>query len=279
MAKASPFDCDEEFLKLVAHRNDADLTVVALEIARDFRPDVDFAATLDWIGARSEEVGRFVARARTERESLELLARHLAEECGLSGDDRCYDDPEASFLDRVVQTGRGLPLTLSLVYMAVARGAGLELQGVSSPRHFVTRYDSVDGPLFLDAFSGGRLLAAPECLAWFAQLTHLPAERIRPALKAVGPRTIVIRMLDNLKSYFARHDRWPQAWLVQHRLAALQPGSYRERRDLAVISLRANRPGSAIDLLESCLRNCPQDEADGLRTQLAAARSEVSRWN
>jgi regulator of sirC expression with transglutaminase-like and TPR domain len=86
-------------------------------------------------------------------------------------------------------------------------------------------------------------------------------------------------MLNNLKVLYARQSNWSAAWMVQHRLTALQPSSYCERRDLALISLHANRPGPALDLLRSCLRNCPEDEKPTLEHHLQEASSQICRWN
>jgi len=102
---------------------------------------------------------------------------------------------------------------------------------------------------------------------------------VRSSLKPAGSRTIVIRMLNNLKALYVRQENWPAAWMVQHRLTALAPCSYQERRDLALISLRANRPGHAIDLLHSCLRTCPTDEKPALERHLQEASSQLCRWN
>jgi len=67
--------------------------------------------------------------------------------------------------------------------------------------------------------------------------------------------------------------------MVQHRLTALAPCSYQERRDLALISIRANRPGHAVDLLRSCLRTCSTDEKPALERHLQEASSQLCRWN
>ncbi|MEX0703003.1 MAG: transglutaminase-like domain-containing protein [Planctomycetales bacterium] len=279
MPTDSDFGCDTEFLKLLTRRIDVDLTLAALELARDAYPDLDFADTLAWIEARAMELAPAAAHAVDDREILQELARCLGEVHGIRGDASAYDDPDASFLHRVVETGRGIPISLSILYMAVAERLGIELKGVSAPMHFLTRYESIDGPLFIDASDGGRIMTRGECLAWLGSLTGLPAEDLRATLRPAHSREVVLRMLNNLKALYSRQENWPAAWMVQHRLTVLQPASYAARRDLALISLRAERPGSAIDLLRSCLGCCPPDEKESLQRQLSRAVAGVAQWN
>ena len=276
-----PFDfsCDTEFTKLLARRSDIDLPCVALELARDAYPDLDFSKTFEWLEARAEELSRPIARAQSELVALQELTQCLAETHGLHGDIKAYGRADSSYLQRVIQTKCGIPISLSVLYMAVARLLHIELKGVCAPMHFITRCDTTEGPLFLDAFSGGRILNHDECLEWLGNLTHSSEAQIRANLKPAEARSIVIRMLNNLKTLYSRHDSWDAAWRVQRRLAALQPDSYRERRDLGVIALRSKRPGQAFELLLSCLKTCPDDQKAVLQRNVDDARNQIARWN
>ena len=279
MSAEPTYACDAEFLKLFTRRPDVDLTLVALELARDTQPGLDFRPTLEWLDARGRELASAVARSRNDGDALRLLVRCLSEQHGIYGEDACYEQAESSFLNRVVETGRGLPITLSILYMAVAERVGIDLRGVSAPKHFLTRYESVDGTLFIDPFAHGRIVSQRACMKWLCEISGLRKADVRASLRPAGSRTIVTRMLNNLKALYVRQGNWPAAWMVQHRLTALAPASYQERRDLALISIRANRPGHAIDLLRSCLRTCPTDEKPSLELHLQEANSQLCRWN
>jgi regulator of sirC expression with transglutaminase-like and TPR domain len=270
---------DTEFRKLLVRQADIDLTTAALEVARDAFPKLDFKTTLEWIRERGRELAGPIARAKSEREALEALSACIAGTHGIFGTKEAYERAESSYLNRIVETKRGIPISLSILYMAVAKEVRLELAGVSAPLHFLTRYESIDGPLFVDAFSNGRILTKSECLTWLGEISGLDAEKIKIMLKPVRPREIVVRMLNNLKAVYARNEQWREAWLVQHRLSSLQPAAYDERRDLALISLKANRTAQAVDLLQSCLRACPAEEKETLESNLASARGQLSRWN
>ena len=141
----------KEFEKLVARRDDVDLTIAALEIARDLQPDLDFAPTLEWIRERGRELIREVAPLTDTADVLDELVNRLSGHYELGGDADCYQRSESSCLNHVIDSKRGIPISLSLVYMAVAKEIGIELHGVSAPAHFLTRAETDAGPVFIVA--------------------------------------------------------------------------------------------------------------------------------
>ncbi|HVW00457.1 MAG TPA: transglutaminase-like domain-containing protein [Planctomycetaceae bacterium] len=279
MSLNSKYTYDGEFVKLLTRRTDIDLVLAALELARDAYPDLRFEQTFDWIDERAAELSSRIAGAKTERDALAALADCLSGRHGLQGDRDSYNHADSSYLHRVIERKRGIPISLSLLYMAVGARAGLPLHGVSSPGHFMVRYEAVDGPLFIDAFSRGEVLTHDECSARICRAMDLPGPLAESAFEPAPARTIVIRMLNNLKALHARQSNWQAAWLVQHRLSALHPSTYSEIRDLGLISLKANRPGMALDLLQSCRQRCPEDETEMLDQHVSEAERQLVRWN
>jgi regulator of sirC expression with transglutaminase-like and TPR domain len=279
MSLNNDYKCDTEFVKLMTRQTDVDLTTAALELSRDVTPNLDFQETFSWIDDRANEISGCVACSNTERDALQELGRCIAEGQGVYGEQDCYERPQSSYLDGVIETKRGLPITLSLLYMAVGKRVGIELKGVAAPAHFLVRYESVEGPLFLDPFFRGRIFTFSECSHWLRNITGLPDQVIESALHPVGPRKIIIRILNNLKKVYGNQKNWSAARMVQHRLTALEPASYRQRKDLAVISLKDNRPGEAMDLLQSCLQSCSNDEKQALESLLDQAHDQIARWN
>lgn len=269
---------DVEFKKLVVRQTDVDLTRVALEIARDAYPELDLAEPLDWIRQRADELRPGLA-ARDDLETLLALSACLADEHGLAGSPEAYEDPDSSYLQKVIETGQGIPISLSAIYMAVAEQLDLPLCGVSAPMHFLARLETSQGPMFLDAYARGRVLTISECLDWLGSLTHMTETQLLPALEPVGPRAIIARMLNNLKVIHVKREDWPAAWKVQHRLSTLQPSSYHERRDLGIISLHAGRYSLAVDVLTACQGKCPAEEQEILEGHLNEAQRKLSEWN
>ncbi len=279
MAFDANYPCDTEFSKLLARRSDVDLTVAALELARDAYPQLEFRETLLWIDELSDGLSAAIASAGTDRAALMLLSNGIARDCGITGDSESYGDPDNSYLHRVIQRKRGIPISLSVLYMAVAERIGLALQGVSAPAHFLTRLETAAGSIFLDPFCDGQLISYEEALSRVRCATGMSSLQSEPFLEPVGPREVIIRMLTNLKANYARLNNWHAAWVVQHRLALLNPVSYEEKRDLGFIALKADRPGEAIDLLEGCLKSCPQEDREPLTLHLQEAQRQLGRWN
>jgi regulator of sirC expression with transglutaminase-like and TPR domain len=279
MTGGRDYSADSEFQKLCARRDDIDLTIAALELARDAYPALQFDETLAWIDARADDLSGPIAGARTEHDMLGELATAIGQTHGIFGDAAAYERADSSYLHRVIETRRGIPISLSVLYIAVAARVGIELVGVSAPSHYLARYESSDGPLFIDAFSRGRILRHDECVEWLQAMNPMPRHQIESALRPAASRTTIIRMLNNLKAIYARQEDWPAAWNVQHRLLTLQPASYSERRDLGLMSVRANKPADAVDLLDVCLKTCPQTERKILQSNLEQAQSQLARWN
>lgn len=274
------FSQDTEFRKLLARKDgEVDLTGAALELARDAYPKLSFQPVLDWIDARGAELRGPLARAGSDEKLLGELSSCLADRYGITGSAEIYAEADGSFLNRVIERKTGLPISLSVLYMAVAEKAGTALRGVAAPGHFLTCYETFDKPLFVDAFGGGKILTYEECLARLIETQRVDREVARRALEPVGPRPIVIRMLNNLKTLYAKQENWAACWKVQHRLLALQPGLYGERRDWAVISIKSGRSKPGLEMLEDCLRTCPADEREFLESQRKEALGKLAQWN
>jgi regulator of sirC expression with transglutaminase-like and TPR domain len=173
----------------VARRPDAQLDELALAMAAEFRP-MDAAAVLGELDALGAELRELVAAGEPKpvaeaRACAELLGgRH-----GFAGDREHYDDPDNSMLDRVLARRRGLPILLSVVYVEVARRAGVALAGVGLAGHYVVGHFGATPPYVLDPFAGGEPL----------DVRH-PDPLVRPW----SPQETVMRMLNNLVGSYQR---------------------------------------------------------------------------
>ncbi len=279
MSQDFDFSQDTEFKKLLDWRTDVDLTVAALELARDAYPNLDFSVTQNWIEERADEVRGGVARASNEHDALELVAKHLSVTHGIVGEAAAYKDPEASYLNRIIENKFGIPISLTLLHVAVCQKVGIDLQPIGSPRHFLSRIETTAGPLFLDAFAGSRILTEAAAIEWLETLTHMPRREIVRNLVPVAPRSIIHRMLNNLKVIYADRERWEATWKIQSRLTALNPSDYAERRDLAVVAVKSQRCGAAIRLIKSLLQSCPEEDREALEGQLKLAERDIPLWN
>ena len=186
-------------LAAVLQRERVPLDEAALAIALEEYPSLDVEEYLVRLDALGERVRRLAPAPVRAASALAALRRVLHEEEGLRGNERDYYDPRNSFLNEVLDRKLGIPISLAVVWIEVGRRAGLELRGVGFPGHFLAKYASPTGPeVFIDAFNGGEMLSADECVARYRARTG-GRELDRRYLAAVDSRQLLARMLQNLK--------------------------------------------------------------------------------
>ena len=252
----------------VALSPDPDLAVAALLIARVEYPALDagrYLAQLDFIGA---EASRRLAGAVPPPDTpydvdadryakVVLLNAYLFDELGFAGNEADYGDPRNSFLNEVIDRRTGIPITLSLVYMEIARRAGLPVEGVNFPGHFLLRCPARrDLPhaedLIIDPFHGGALLSRD-------QLSRSSGHGMLQ--RATKPQ-ILTRMLVNLKRVYVKMQSFPQARAVSDLLVAVDPSAIGELRDRGLLAYHLEDFSAALRDLQAYLRLIPSGAQD-----------------
>ncbi|WP_417386647.1 SirB1 family protein [Gimesia sp.] len=279
ITKLFQFKQDQEFSKLLLHDKQIDLTTAALELARDDQPDLQFEHVRIWIRQRACELSGKVALANDDATLIKCFVDCLAKQHGLAGNTVCYHQPEGSYLNHVIESKQGLPIALSLIYMAVGNELGIEIQGVAAPMQFLVRYESQSGPLFIDPYSSGKIYNEKECIIHLAELGDFSSDVLLRLLKPATHREIIIRMLMNLKRIHEEREDFQRAWNVQRRLCALNPLSNSHRKDLAALSFKTKKLGLAADLLTGCLKSCPESEQLDIKLMLQKVHAELAQWN
>lgn len=224
----------------VVRRDDFPLDHAAMLIGAWDYPERDltqYRHQLDDIAAYAQpEVGRAgngIARARA---ISDCLFDHL----GFYGNTGDYYDPRNSFLCDVLDRRTGIPISLSVLYLEVARRVGVLAQGVNFPGHFLVRVAIEDAWLFVDPFTGGRALT-PADLEALLRRTTTPDAVLEPSvIAAASKRQILTRMLVNLAGIYGRNGDLPRSLDVLERLALLEPNNPRISRDLSQLRDRVN---------------------------------------
>ncbi|MHB8744838.1 MAG: SirB1 family protein, partial [Sulfuricaulis sp.] len=217
---------------------DLNLAEAALLIAMDEYPGLDVEAYLRQLDELATGVQqRLPAHAGLE-DILVTLNQFLFVELGFTGDTETYDDPRNSFLNEVLDRKRGIPITLSILYMEVGRRLGLPLKGVSFPGHFLVKFSTHEGEVVLDPFSGGSLMSKEDLEAILEETyggvsdIHAPLERL---LTTTGKKEILVRMLRTLKATYLRREQYDKALSVVDRILLIQPDQPDEVRDRGLI--------------------------------------------
>jgi regulator of sirC expression with transglutaminase-like and TPR domain len=274
-------DLDATLAALAADpRLPVDLAELALHLAADEYPDLDVPAYLARIEALADAVRPRLAAGSLAERTAEL-AHFLFEEHGFAGNADDYYDPRNSYLNEVLDRKLGLPITLSVLAAAVGARAGLRVEGVGLPGHFVAKaVDDSGHDVLFDPFHGGQLLDAAGCERLIAEVTGQPFTLDEAATAATPPGLIAARMLTNLKGAYLKLGEFRRAAKVIRRLVQLDPADPGQRRDLGVSLFRAGDAGPAIGHLRNYLERVPDaDDALVVREFLNRATAAVARWN
>jgi regulator of sirC expression with transglutaminase-like and TPR domain len=256
-----------------------DLARVALLVARDAYSQMSPRAYLRRIDRLAEELRPRLTGSLPARTAE--LCTFLFDECGFAGNTEHYYDPRNSYLNKVLDRHVGLPISLSLLAMAVGTRAGLNVVGVALPGHFVAKAVGEGGSeVVFDPFNGGQFLDADACEAVVTAITGQSFEVTPEALAATTPGALVLRMLNNLKTAYVAERSHLRAARVVRRISQLLPHDAEQRRDLGLLLVQADRAGAAVNHLKHYVTARP-DAEDGteVRKVLLRALAEVARWN
>jgi len=259
---------------------DPDLAVAALMIARVEYPRLDAGPYLDRLDALGREARIRVAHAReappeapprTDPDryaSVMALNDYLFGELRFVGNDAQYEDPRNSFLNEVLDRRTGIPITLALLYMEIARRAGLRVDGINFPGHFLLRCPARRGiafaeDLIIDAYHGGALLSEEELLKRYGKGDEDGEGLVASQMLAHATKPqILARMLLNLKRVYVRMHSFPQARDVTELLLAVDPSALNELRDRGLLAYHLNDFSAALRDLQQYLQLSSKTELD-----------------
>ncbi|GEN12698.1 hypothetical protein MFU01_77350 [Myxococcus fulvus] len=247
------------------------LDLAALAIATLDRPELDAPACLHMLDVLACRVQVEAERLNDKGEALAPLRalRHVLSDIeGFRGNEDNYHSPENSFLDQVLERKLGLPITLSVVYLEVARRAGIPLYGVPFPGHFLVAHDAGDHKLVMDPFHQGDILTEHGCEELLKRVA--PQLKFDRAMLAPAPvELIAYRMLSNLRRvYLGREDR-ERGLAVVDLLLLLAPDHPGELRTRAALLANLGAYRAALRDVERCLELSPE-APDRERLELTA---------
>jgi regulator of sirC expression with transglutaminase-like and TPR domain len=206
------------------------------------------------------------------------VSDHLYGHLGFRGNEQDYYDPRNSLLPDVFDRKLGIPITLALVYCEVARRAGVRARGVSFPGHFLVRVDppGEDAPVAVDPFFGGRSLDAPALQKLLERAFPSQKLALGEHLAPASPRTMLVRMLINLKWIYATRGDFARALLALDRIISLTPDSVPALRERGLLAARLGAVEAARADLSRLLELVPQaPDANSIRARLAELRSRA----
>jgi regulator of sirC expression with transglutaminase-like and TPR domain len=271
------------FASLVADDAAFPLTEVALALAQDEFPDLDIQGALAEIDALAERLKRRLPADCTPVHRLRMLNRYFFRELGFAGNVNDYYDPYNSCLNIVLQSRRGIPISLAVLYIELAQQVGLPARGVSFPGHFLVKLRMPEGEVIIDPFSGLSLSREEleERLLPYKRQQGLTGDYDIPLglfLQSASPRDVIARMLRNLKEIHRTHEDWPRMVAVLERLVILLPQALDELRDRGLAYAEMGRRDEAIaDLADYVQRARQATDRLAMAERLESLRGSTPR--
>ncbi len=180
-----------------------DLERAAFAVAELEYPDMNRDEYVRYLGELADRLRARGAGPRDAGYAIASMNRLFFAEEGYAGEETGYDDPDCNYVNRVIETRRGVPVMLCSLYLFVAQRIDLPLCSISLPSHFLLRFQGTGGELFIDVFRRGRLLTRRECAEMLAEsgVAYSPTH-----LAPASPRAVFRRMVMNLYLLYRRAD-------------------------------------------------------------------------
>lgn len=270
------------FAVLAAAGGDAlDPVRANLLLAREIAyPGLRLDQALRDLSALAESAAAAVGPGGSAPERAAALARFLHHTAGFRGNRAEYADPRNSYLHEVLHRRLGIPISLAVVYITIARSLGLQAFGVGLPGHFLVGVGSDGWPFLVDAFSGEAGLTARQCRALVRNATGSSGALDPSWLRPAAGRSIVTRMLHNLRQSYAGREDWGPAIRVVERLTELDPDEAGHQRDLGLLHSRVkDLPRAARHLGEYLARAPGASDAAVIRRSRNLMLEELARLN
>ena len=257
-----------------------DIVEASLVVATGEYPDLDVAderRRLDDLGV--EAAGRLDGLSNPFAR-LDALRVFLFEDRGFRGNSEDYYDPRNSYLNDVLDRGLGIPLTLSIVTMDVARRCGYRIRGVGLPGHFVVGLDFDGRSHLIEPFNTGAVITEEDCRDLVTRSTGKPHLYSEKMLEGIPAHAMLVRLLGNLKGVFLAREDWTRALSIVEMLRVVRPEDPAELRDRGFLMARLGRPGAALGDLETYLAIAPDAaDASAVRSRLGWLRRRVTEVN
>ena len=250
----------------------ADVAEGALWLAAEDCGDCDVTAALARLDQLASGVAGRLAGVSDRDERARTIGEYLRREVRLRG--AGGGDPKAHYLHRVLERGAGVPISCCAVWMGVGRRAGVEVEGVGLPGHFVVRSDG----LLVDAFAGGEILDDGAVRRIVGDALGSEPEHLDPRwIMPTSVRSMLARMSRNLRGCYMAREKWELALRAADRCVDLLPDSPAERRDRGLLQWRLGRHTAAAKDLGAYLEAAPE-AGDRTKVEDVLRRIRVA-WN
>jgi regulator of sirC expression with transglutaminase-like and TPR domain len=259
---------------ILSGQHDGDLDVAALEMATIERPSLDPEPYLKLLDELAAGLSIRLHPQHDGAEFLRIASHYLFEELNFRGNEAEYYDPRNSCLDWVLDRRTGIPITLSLVFIEVARRLAEPVFGIGLPGHFIVQYNDGQYSTFADPFHAGKLLTEEDCRL-LAREVGVDIAADPAMLQPVSNRYILVRMLNNLRSSYFRSKNFGKAIQALDLLVEAFPANAEYYKARGVARLQVQQLRAAKTDLEMYLKCAPEAED---KPEVARQLTSIHRW-
>ena len=280
VSRQSPKSSRAEFAEMISRDDEhLDLAHAALLIAAEEYPHLDPDLYFERLDHFADLARDRAADARDAGDVITALNSVMFDVLGFRGNRENYYDPRNSFLNQVIERRTGIPITMTVVYIEVARRIGFPVKGVGLPFHFIAKHEAESGDIFIDPFNEGRVLGVAGCSELVAGVSGGKLELSAEHLAPVSKKQILLRMLSNLLGIYSASDH-SRALAAIERILIIDPDSASHIRDRG---LHLNRVGDRIGAIAELERylslNPDGPDAESVRGEIKSIRQSRARLN
>ena len=234
-----------------------DLAKAALYIAQEEYSELDIEEYLNALDAMAIELEERLPLEKYPLKIIQCINKYLYDDLNFTGNAQNYYDPRNSFLNDVIERRVGIPITLALIYIEIARRIDFPMIGIGMPGHFLIRPDVSEIEIFVDAFSSGEVLFRQDCQERLNQIYQQNITLQPEFLAPVTKKQFLARMLTNLKYIYIKQQELEKALFCVERILLLFPSAILELRDRGLLSYQIGRFNQAADDLQAYLIQVP----------------------
>ncbi|MEM1391754.1 MAG: SirB1 family protein [Cyanobacteria bacterium P01_D01_bin.116] len=247
-----------------------DLAKAALYIAQEEYSQLDIEEYLNALDAMATELEERLPIERYPLKIIQCINQYLYDDLNFTGNVQNYYDPRNSFLNDVIERRVGIPITLALLYIEIARRIDFPMIGIGMPGHFLIRPDISEIEIFVDAFNNGEIMFAQDCQERLSQIYQQNITLQPEFLAPVTKKQFLARMLTNLKYIYLKQQQSEKALFCVERILLLFPSAALELRDRGLLSYQVGHFNQAAEDLQAYLNQVPDaQDAPTIRNLLA----------
>jgi len=236
------------------------LAEAALLMACEEYPQLQISPYLDQLDEIADATRPHLHDGASPQDTANIISEILFEEFGFKGNSENYYDPRNSFFNDVLDRRMGIPITLSAVYMEVARRLNFPVWGVGMPGHFIVKYTDANEEFFMDPFFKGEILSAEDCRERFSSTYGASIKFSDRLLGRVTHRQILLRMLHNLKRIYVESQTFDKGLSIIEMMLMIEPDDIIHYRDRGLVKVQLKQFESAAKDLEHYVKSAADGE-------------------